>query len=194
MIIKNSIKKRLEEDMIEKYIEIKEILNQFPNQVDINKFKKDNPNYYGSTTYINHFGSIADLQLRLFGEEYKSFYSRKKIILTPNGTKCLSLLEYTVALLLEENKYLFDKDVLYKKYIKSLKTKHSTDFVIYKNNKFYFIEVFGLMDHLEYAEKARWKIQLCKDNNIPLLALYPKDISMSQFDELSDTIRKFTEN
>ena len=83
---------------------------------------------------------------------------------------------------------------MYKNYIKTLSSRHSVDFVIHKNNNYYFIEVFGLDGIPKYDEKTAWKIQLCKDNNIPLLELYPKDISMSQFDELSDTIRKFTEN
>ena len=43
----------------------------------------------------------------------------------------------------------------------------------------------------KYDEKTAWKIQLCKDNNIPLLELYPKDISISKRNELSEIIANF---
>lgn len=245
---------RMKEDMINKYLEIKDILGYLPNSRDINRFSKGNKYYYTMTTYINHFKNLSklqrylgelptvlgknisneeilkglyqlkdelkrvpsqidinecsylprvpsilnklnyaylvDLQMDLFGETVEINHK----YITNNGTKCLSTFEYIVAQVIEKCKYDFGKDIKYKKYITTLFSNHTVDFVIHKNNKYYFIEVFGLMTYPEYAEKAKWKIQLCKDNNIPLLELYPKDISMSQFDELSDTIRKFTEN
>ena len=140
--------------------------------------------------YKLNYQSLEELQLYIFGE----ISDHTNIKYTENGTKYLSTYEYVIALILEGDNYNFIKDDKYKNYIKNLKSNHTVDFVLLKNNKHYFIEVFGMVGIPEYIEKTAWKIQLCKDNNIPLLALYPKDISMSQFDELSDTIRRFVEN
>ena len=247
--------KKIKEDMINKYFEIKEILGYSPNSRELDKFSYNNNYYYNTSTYTKYFEnlknfyntindtsnlnigrmlsneeildnlyklkeeigfiptkveinkcsylpyvqsilyrlnykSLVDLQNDLFGETS----SHVVRITTINGTKCFSSYEYIVAQILENGNYCFIKDGYYKDFIKQLSSKHTTDFIIWNNNNYYFIEIFGLMSYLEYAEKTTWKIQLCKDNNIPLLALYPKDISMSQFDELSDTIRKFVEN
>lgn len=243
--------KRIREDMINKYIEIKEILGRLPNSRDINKFSKNNNYYYGMTTYINHFKNLSelqryigeyptvigksisnkeiinglyklknelgmiptqieinackylpniiailhklnykylvDLQVDLFGEKVE--YAHKYI--TSGGIKCLSTYEYIVAQILEENNYIFDKDIKYNKYIKDLNSTRTVDFVIHKNNKHYLIEVFGMLGIPKYNEKTAWKIQICEDNNIPLLALYPKNISISQSEELANKIAEF---
>lgn len=244
--------KRVKEDMMNKYFEIKEILHHIPNSRELDKFSYNNNYYYNASTYMRYFGnlrnfyniiddtsnlnlgstmsneeviknlyklkeeigfiptkveinncsylpytqsvlyklnynSLIELQLDLFGETS----NHGVILITKNGTKCLSSYEYIVAQVLESDNYHFIKDAYYKDFIKQFNRKHTTDFVIWNNNKYYFIEVFGLMSYPEYAEKAKWKIQLCKDNNIPLLELYPKDISMSQFNELDDTIANF---
>lgn len=54
--------KRIEEDMLKKYMEIYEILGRTPNSRDIDKFSKDNPYYYSTGAYIHHFGNVMDLQ------------------------------------------------------------------------------------------------------------------------------------
>lgn len=52
----------MEDDMINKYKEIKEILNRTPNSRDLDRFSLNNSKYYSCSAYLNHFGSITNLQ------------------------------------------------------------------------------------------------------------------------------------
>lgn len=54
---------KIEEDMKIKYIEIREIIKRTPHSRDLNSFSNNNDRYYTTTTYINHFGSIYNLQV-----------------------------------------------------------------------------------------------------------------------------------
>ena len=55
-------KKQMKNDMVNKYFEIKEIIDRLPNSRDIDKFSKGNTYYYGMTTYIHYFGNLSELQ------------------------------------------------------------------------------------------------------------------------------------
>lgn len=55
--------KIIEDDMKQKYIEIKNILGRPPHSRDLDKFSRDNDKYYGVTTYLNHFGSMLNLHI-----------------------------------------------------------------------------------------------------------------------------------
>lgn len=54
--------KLLEKDMLEKYIEISNILDKTPSGRDLEKFSKDSIRYYSAKSYIFHFGGMNKLQ------------------------------------------------------------------------------------------------------------------------------------
>lgn len=58
-------KKRIELDMIDKYLEIMNILNRTPNSRDIEKFSKNGNRYYSMSSYEDWFGGIHSLQKQL---------------------------------------------------------------------------------------------------------------------------------
>ena len=53
---------KLEEDMKKKYIELREILGRTPHSRDFDKYSKNNNHWYSCQAYLNHFGSIQNLQ------------------------------------------------------------------------------------------------------------------------------------
>ena len=52
----------LEKDMLEKYIEISNILDKTPSGRDLEKFSKDSKRYYSAKAYTFHFGGMNKLQ------------------------------------------------------------------------------------------------------------------------------------
>jgi hypothetical protein len=66
-------KKRLEKDMKKKYIEIKNILGRPPHSRDLEKFSRENENYYyACTTYLHHFKAIRNLH-ELMGDKPRNW-------------------------------------------------------------------------------------------------------------------------
>lgn len=63
---------KLEDDMKNKYIEIREIIGRTPTSRDLDNFSRKNNNYYGITTYLSHFGSIQELNL-LMGDKPSNY-------------------------------------------------------------------------------------------------------------------------
>ena len=53
---------KLEEDMKKKYVELREILGRTPHSRDFDKYIKNNNYWYSCQAYLNHFGSIQNLQ------------------------------------------------------------------------------------------------------------------------------------
>lgn len=59
---------KLEEDMKKKYIELRDLLGRTPHSRDFDKYSKDNDYWYCCQAYLNHFGSIQNLQ-KLMGDD-----------------------------------------------------------------------------------------------------------------------------
>ena len=59
---------KLEEDMKRKYIELRSLLGRTPHSRDFDKYSKDNDYWYCCQAYLNHFGSIQNLQ-KLMGDD-----------------------------------------------------------------------------------------------------------------------------
>ena len=223
--------KRLEDDMLKKYMEIYEILGRTPNSRDINKFSKENPRYYGCTTYANHFGNVMDLQkicnlpltrasqrktkqdllddlvwlskeikrtpfqenlmqcsfvakpnkyVRVFGSLKQAIIEaglepNSKSYITNKGNKCLSSLEYKFTKILENYNIPFQKEVYYSSVIPNFDRRYRFDYVIELNGNKYYIEIFGITGNKKYEKRKNKKIQLCKDNNIPLVTFEYND-------------------
>jgi len=132
---------------------------------DLEMFK----NVSSASTYWAVFGSWNKALLQA-GLELN-----RKIRITQNGTTCYSRYEYVIACILEKLKIEFVKETKYKNIIPSYQGNKRFDFVININNKQYFVEIFGITGSELYEQGKKEKIQLCKDNNIPLITFYPED-------------------
>lgn len=87
-----------------------------------------------------------------------------------DGHLCLSLGEKMI------DDYLFIHGIHHEKEPRYPEGKYRGDFKVGTT----FIEYFGLTGNPEYDTKTKEKIRLCKEHNITLLAIYPKDLINQQ--------------
>jgi hypothetical protein len=88
-----------------------------------------------------------------------------------DGHFCDSVSEILIDNWLYKNKISHQKNALYPD------TNHKADWQITLNGKPIFVEYFGLAnDSPRYDRAVKRKIILCKEQKIPLVAIYPKDI------------------
>lgn len=131
--------------------------------------------YPTSNTYTNRF--------ELFGnamERAELPYDSTMIML--DDEVCKSGFEYRLSLVLRKYNIKYDRDYLYKYFIPNHIKNHSVDYKIYYNNKIIYLEIFGMCDstfpNCKYNETKEFKINICRDNNIPLITLYPDNFKL----------------
>ena len=242
--------KVLEEDMIFKYKRAcKEYGNVLSSREITKIFKATNNYIYSTEAYLNHFGTLHNLQelcgfdktrpgmgatreelieklqwlgnvlgrrplesdLKLYKrmpsgnayfKEFGSFrkalneagFEKQKIYETKNGTKCRSTYELKLAQVLESYNISFENEVLYKDVIPNFKRKYRFDFVVELNNRKYYIELFGIEGNELYEKRKQEKIQICEENNIPLIQLYQSDIYSKTNQEIYETLFNYIED
>ena len=97
---------------------------------------------------------------------YKRIISKAK-----DGHLCDSVSEVLIDDWLYKNNILHEKDAHYPD------TNHKADWTIISNGNKIFIEYFGLAnDSPRYDRCIKEKEVLCEKQNIPLIAIYPKDL------------------
>ena len=90
-----------------------------------------------------------------------------------NGEVCYSTSELAITNFLISHNIPYIKEPFYKDYIDDERCKFKrADWKVGE----YFIEYFGLTGVSEYDKKTKEKIQICQDNNIKLIEIYPKDM------------------
>ena len=242
--------KVLEEDMISKYKRACKEYGKVLSSREITKIYKATNNYiYSTEAYLNHFGTLHNLQelcgfdktrpgmgatreelieklqwlgnvlgrrplesdLKLYKrmpsgnayfKEFGSFrkalneagFEKQKIYETKNGTKCRSTYELKLAQVLESYNISFENEVLYKDVIPNFKRKYRFDFVVELNNRKYYIELFGIEGNELYEKRKKEKIQICEENNIPLIQLYQSDIYSKTNQEIYETLFNYIED
>lgn len=149
------------QDLRELYVE----LGRLPVQSDVDK----KTNITATSRYISVFGSISNA-FKLAGLKPNS-----RVYITNKGNKCLSSLEYKFTKILENYNIPFQKEVYYSSVIPNFDRQYRFDYVIELNGNKYYIEIFGIIGNEKYEKRKNKKIQLCKDNNIPLLTFEYND-------------------
>src|SRR5690606_8905517 len=83
-----------------------------------------------------------------------------------------------------KNNLRFEYEPNYKDLIKTEYCRYKFDWSITTENGIVYVEYFGMYYPKdkskiiqEYIEKAHRKIKLCKENDVPLLEIYPEDLS-----------------
>ena len=118
----------------------------------------------------------------------------KKYMKQKNGTRCRSTYELKLAQVLESYNISFENEVLYKDVIPNFKRKYRFDFVVELNNRKYYIELFGIEGNELYEKRKQEKIQICEENNIPLIQLYQSDIYSKTNQEIYETLFNYIED
>ena len=99
-----------------------------------------------------------------------------------DGHVCDSISEAIIDNWLAENKIPHARDIRYPT------TNHKADWAVKNNNV--FIEYFGLAkDSPRYDREVKLKKKLCRQNNIKLIEIYPKNLyPINRLDEILDKI------
>lgn len=172
--------KKNKKDLIEDLHKLHNELGRLPCQRDIH----DNKRIASVKRYTNSFGTFSNA-LKEAG--FKDV-SNKRVIMSHGCNLCLSSYEYDFVCMLEYYNFCFKKEEKYKCYIKDLKREYQFDFTIFYDNDVYFIEIFGMMDRKNYKKIANTKINICKNNNINLIDLYPSDFKGKSMNDLYDRL------
>lgn len=171
------------EELIGKLQWLGDVLGRRPVQTDL-KLYKNMPSY---GTYADEFGGFK-IALNEAG------FKKQKILKTKNGTRCRSTYELKLAQVLESYNISFENEVLYKDVIPNFKRKYRFDFVVELINRKYYIELFGIEGNELYERRKQEKIQICEENNIPLIQLYQSDIYSKTNQEIYETLFNYIED
>ena len=152
---------------------LKEIYDEYGyvNTILLNTLK----GYPTSCTYKNRFGLFKNAM-----EKADLPYTTSIIML--DDEICKSGFEYRLSIVLRKYNIKYDRDYLYKNIIPNYNRNHSIDYKINYDNNIFYIEVFGMSGstytNRKYDETKEMKIKLCKENNIPIIYLYPEDFKL----------------
>ena len=171
------------EELIEKLQWLGDVLGRRPVESDLKLYKR----MPSGKAYFKEFGSFR----KALNE---AGFKKQKIYETKNGTKCRSTYELKLAQVLESYNISFENEVLYKDVIPNFKRKYRFDFVVELNNRKYYIELFGIEGNELYEKRKQEKIQICEENNIPLIQLYQSDIYSKTNQEIYETLFNYIED
>lgn len=159
-------RKITDDELLENLSDLSERLRRVPMQKD---FMKSN-GVASVSVYNDKFGGFHNALKAIGFTEDEIGYKTYK---TKNGTVCLSVYEYRFACLLESREIQFQKEGMYKDFIEDFERSYRFDFIINYNSRDYFIEIFGMVGNEKYDIRTKDKIRICKDNDVPLISLYP---------------------
>lgn len=161
------------EDLLDDLLRVSYELGRTPSQNDL-KYFDDVASY---CKYSHEFGSWNE-SVRLAGlKPNNEFYYSTK------GVECYSYYELLFTNMLEEYNIDFLKEEPYKKYVNTNRL-YRFDYIIKNSGKRYFIEIFGITSKPDYQERTKNKINLCKENNLNLIEIYPDDFTTYKLDEI----------
>jgi len=165
---------RTKEELIQDLITLKEDLGTVPT---VNDLIRNKDRFAHPATYHNYFGSFVKA-LKEAGMK-PSRYSY-----TPGGHLAHSGYERLFYIMLENHNIEFIPKAYYKDFIPRMKNNYEFDGIVWIDNKMYFIEIFGIINNLgEYDKKTIEKIGICRENNIPLIDIFPKAFEENNTEE-----------
>lgn len=165
------------EEVLDLLVKLKDELGRVPLQEDVARCE-----WLPSSNYFcKYFGSYKEA-LNLIG------LKASKTCRSKSGVKCNSQYELKIANALEKHNVSYEKEVQYKTVIPDFPKAYRFDFAIEKDNVKYYIEFFGITGVHSYEEKTKEKIELCRNNSINLISLFPEDIYSKSYDDVYNLI------
>ena len=128
---------------------------------------------------IKNFGSYANAceAAGLSPNKSERDGAISSVIYSKNGDRCFSASEMVITNFFIDNNVQYEKEVYYTKLSNDKRFgKMRCDWVI---NKYIAIEFFGVNDS-DYRKRSDLKIRLCKKNNVPLIPIYPSEITQKK--------------
>jgi hypothetical protein len=189
-------KHKSDDELLQDYYNLYITLDRIPFREDI-----DNEESMCSySTYLYRFGSVKKI-LDILEIEYPTeivdySFGQGYTCFDKNGEICRSYDEMLITNFLIENNIMYIKEYPYNKVITDKKSKKRFDWFLPHNNL--FIEYFGLFDENQldkqnwigkYARKVIEKIEICKNNKLTLIEIYPED--MNENNTFTQKINKY---
>jgi hypothetical protein len=166
----DSLKCFSEDDLLLKLIELYNILQRTPTQLDL----KNHKDYPSSATYRRYFGSYAKACIKAGLEVNNQLFGHSHTCLSKNNDLCLSKSEKIITDIFIDNNTKYEKETLYSNVISDDKCGlRRMDWLINNN---IIVEYFGMPDKDHYLLRMNNKIELCQTHNITLVQLYKEDI------------------
>ncbi|RYI30618.1 hypothetical protein EVU96_09385 [Bacillus infantis] len=147
-------------------------LGRTPLQEDLSA----NPDVPGVLTYYRHFGSYSNACIEAGLEVNNQMYGKSYTSVSENNDLCLSSKELLITNLLISNDIPYEKEKLYRDILNNQELKYiRSDWYI---NDSIVVEYFGMPEKKYYAKRMEEKIELCKENHVPLISLLPEDLNL----------------
>lgn len=167
-----------DEEALDLLIRLRNELGRVPLQDDV-----DNCNWIPSSGYYHkRFGSYKNALKAIGLNSTKTYESM-------SGVKCNSQYELKIANSLEKHKIVYEKELMYKSVIPNFTKSYRFDFAFEYGNEKYYIEFFGITGIQSYDDKTKEKIELCNNNSINLISLFPDDIYGKTYDDIYNLIK-----
>lgn len=164
-------KEKIRDHLIKELIEYANALGRTPTSVEVQK----NRNLQGISTYIRYFDGYRNACLKAGLDPNQSIFGSSIHCISLNGDICLSKKEKEITDLFIKNNITYEKEVLYKDILgKNNIPNIRVDWFV--NNRV-IVEYFGMTDKDYYKKRANYKIEFCKKYDIPLIPLYPDDLT-----------------
>ena len=120
-----------------------------------------------------------------------------------DGERVVSAMEYDFSKFLKDNGYIYGKDyqrdVMYKTFIKEESTRINCDYVFYLDNSIFYVEIPGIIhnkdnnwEYMKYSSKQEQNYQLkmlkkqelLKKTNSNYLFLFPEDFEQNKYQDI----------
>ena len=113
--------------------------------------------------------------------DYKK--SKSRIFISKDNVKCFSRYELLFVNYFYDNNIEYEKEIWYKKVIPNFERDWRFDFYLPQHD--IYVEFFGITGNDKYNKRVIEKQNVCVENNINLLSLFPQDIIDNNFDMAS---------
>lgn len=160
------------EKLLSDLIKFAEKLGRTPHQKEIS----ENKEMAGYVTYFRYFGSYNNACIKAGLKPNNQIFGRSLVTVDEDGTYYLSEKEKLITNFFKANdiKYIKSENLLYSDFYDDERFgMRRFDWLVEDN---VIVEYFGMMDKDYYKERTEYKINLCKELNIPMVELYPEDL------------------
>lgn len=173
-----------EEQLINDLKEFAKTLGKTPTVFEVD----ENKDMAHSQTYIRMFnGYVNACQKAGLEPNYEENIFITRTYRSKNNDLCLSYSEYVITNLYIDNNISYKKKIYYSDLTDDPRCGHKrTDWVLLNN---IIVEFFGMPEKEFYQKRIKEKQEICADNNLILIELYPDDIKRGK--NLTGLINKF---
>jgi len=156
-------------DIISYFYDIKNTLKKCPTLIEMKNYAIENnilvfneKIYWRWGNYTNFLKDINELDKK-----------KLNLFFSEDGSRCYSTYEKIICDVLYNLNVFYEKDILYKNFIKGFNKKWTVDYYLPFFNL--YIEIFGIESNAEYDFKTKQKQKIFKNNKLNLLSIFPSD-------------------